>query len=188
MQVHFQLTAIALLLGASGISQAALTTTSGPINFTGSASVTAAQDYPNDPYASGPKSLTNTNDGASAATVSVARFNAAMGVLTGVDLQLNSNRTQSISGSGYKGNGEGKTVSGSGASSAALVAAGAQIPLAPAISLEGGSCSFWRWVKPEISHATGGHPRQKPPRPMALPAWTAATWTPMRAQAASTRL
>lgn len=142
MQVHFQLTAIALLLGASGISQAALTTTSGPINFTGSASVTAAQDYPNDPYASGPKSLTNTNDGASAATVSVARFNAAMGVLTGVDLQLNSNRTQSISGSGYKGNGEGKTVSGSGASSAALVAAGAQIPLAPAISLEGGSCSL----------------------------------------------
>ena len=141
MKTEFQLAAMAVLLGANGLSQATLISTTGPISFGGSASVTAQQDLPNQGGASGPASLTNSNNGAAVANVSVNQFNPASGVLTGVDLQLSSDRTQTIRGSGYKNNGAAKTMTGSGLSNAALTAGGASATFAT-ISQTGGSCSL----------------------------------------------
>lgn len=134
MNMNFQLTAIAALLSISGISQAALTTSSGAVGFNGSASVTA--------IGTSVLSATNTNNGAAVANVAIGQFDAATGVLIGADLNLTSNRTQTISGTGYKNNGAGKTMSGSGTSTAGLAAAGINMNLAPAISQSGGSCSL----------------------------------------------
>ena len=142
MSMKLQLTTIAALLSVSGISQAALTTSSGATAFNGSAQVTASQSYPNTPSGTGPLNATNTNNGASIANVGLSQFNAATGVLTGVDLQVSSSRSQTISGSGYKGNGAGKTASGNGSSTASVTAAGASLAFLPAIALTGGSCSL----------------------------------------------
>ncbi len=134
MKTNFQLTAITALLSVSGISQAALTTTSGPVNFSGSASVTAS--------GTSVLSSTNNNNGATAAHVALDQFNAANGVLTGADVQLISSRTQTLSGTGYKNNGPGRDAGGSGASTAALIGPGVNAPFTPAISQTGGSCSL----------------------------------------------
>ncbi|MCK9605320.1 MAG: hypothetical protein M0R33_02595 [Methylomonas sp.] len=134
MSTNFQLTAIAVLLGVSGVSQAALTTTSGPVGFNGSASVTATGP--------GVLSATNSNNGATIASVGLGQFNAAVGVLTDVNLQLNSNRTQTISGVGNKNNGPGRTASGSGASDALLSAVGISASFAPNLTQAGSGCSL----------------------------------------------
>ncbi|MCQ8127452.1 hypothetical protein [Methylomonas rivi] len=134
MSTNFQLTAVAGLLAVSGISQAALTTSSGAVGFSGSASVSAS--------GTSVASASNSNNNASIANVSLGQFNAANGVLTGVDLQLTSNRLQVIDGYGYKNNGPGRDASGSGSSTAALAAIGAAANFSTAISQTGGACSL----------------------------------------------
>ncbi|MDD2761413.1 MAG: hypothetical protein PHH11_14125 [Methylomonas sp.] len=132
--MNLQLTAIAALLAVSATSQASLTATSGPIDFSGSASVTAT--------GSGVKSASNSNNGATIANVALGQFDANTGVLTGVDLQLNSNRIQVIDGIGNKNNGPGRTASGSGTSSALLSAAGVNASFAPNLTQTGTGCSL----------------------------------------------
>ncbi|PPD33036.1 MAG: PEP-CTERM sorting domain-containing protein [Methylomonas sp.] len=134
MSINLQLTAVAGLLAVSGISQAALTTTTGPVSFSGSATVSAS--------GTSVLSKTNSNNNASIANVSLGQFNAANGVLTGVDLQLTSNRQQTIDGYGYKNNGPGRDASGSGSSTAAMAAIGAAANFATAITQTGGACSL----------------------------------------------
>jgi hypothetical protein len=134
MKMNFQLTAVAVLLSTSSISQAALTITSGPNAFSGSASVTAS--------GVSVASATSNNNGATAANVALGQFNAALGVLTGVDLQLTSNRQQVIDGAGYKNNGPGRDASGKGSSTAAMIAIGAAANFSTAISQTGGSCAL----------------------------------------------
>ncbi|MCQ8116151.1 hypothetical protein [Methylomonas rosea] len=134
MTRHFQLTAIAVLLGVSGIAQAALTVTSGPVSFSGSASVTATGGQV--------ASATNSNNGATIANVALGQFDAANGVLTGVDIQLTSNRTQTINGTGNKNNGPGRTVNGSGTSNASLSAAGVSAIFAPNLTQAGSGCAL----------------------------------------------
>lgn len=134
MKTSFQLTAITVLLGVSGISQAALTSTSGPVSFSGSASVTATGGQV--------ASATNSNNGATIASVALGQFDASNGVLTGVDLQLNSNRTQTINGFGNKNNGPGRTVNGSGSSSALLSGAGVSASFAPNLTQAGTGCAL----------------------------------------------
>ena len=134
MSINFKLTAVAALLGVSGISQAALTTTTGPVSFSGSATVSAS--------GISVLSASNSNNNASIANVSLGQFNAANGVLTGVDLQLTSNRQQTIDGYAYKYNGPGRDASGSGSSTAAMAAIGAAANFTTAITQEGGACSL----------------------------------------------
>ncbi|QPK62823.1 PEP-CTERM sorting domain-containing protein [Methylomonas sp. LL1] len=134
MNMNFQLTAIVALLAVSGISQAALTTSSASASFNGSANVSAS--------VTSKTSASATNNGASVANVSLGQFNAATGVLTGVDLQLTSNRQQIIDGYGYKNNGPGRDASGSGSSTATMAAIGAAANFATAISQAGGACSL----------------------------------------------
>lgn len=134
MRMNFQLTATAVLLGVSSISQAALTISSGPIAFSGSASVTAS--------GVSVASATSNNNGATTANVALGQFNAALGVLTGVELQLTSNRQQVIDGAGYKNNGPGRDASGIGSSTAAMLAIGAAANFSTAISQTGGSCAL----------------------------------------------
>lgn len=134
MRINFQLTAVAALLAVSGISQAALTTSSGPVSFNGSVTVSAS--------GISKASVVNNNNGASVANVALGQFNAATGVLTGVEVQLSSNRLQVIDGYGYKNNGPGRDASGSGSSTAAMAAIGAAANFSTAISLAGGSCSL----------------------------------------------
>lgn len=134
MSINLQLTAVAGLLAVSGISQAALTTTTGPVAFSGSAQVTATGGQV--------ASATNNNNGAAVANVALGQFNAASGVLTGVDVQLNSNRTQTISGGGNKNNGPGRTVNGSGTSNALLSASGVTANFAPNLTQAGSGCSL----------------------------------------------
>lgn len=134
MKTSFQLTAITVLLGVSSISQAALTSTSGIQSFSGSASVTA--------NGASVLSATNSNNGAIAANVALGQFNAATGVLTGVDLQLNSNRTQTINGVGNKNNGPGRTANGNGTSNAVLSAAGVNAVFAPNLTQAGTGCAL----------------------------------------------
>ena len=55
---------------------------------------------------------------------SLAKFNDANGVLTGVTFSLNSNRTQTVSGSATKGMGPGFTANFAGSSTASLAAPG----------------------------------------------------------------
>ncbi len=133
-KLNFQMTSIALLLGFSTISQAALTNTTGPVSFSGSASVTATGGQV--------ASATNSNNNAAIANVAVGQFGAASGVLTGVDLQLSSNRTQTINGIGNKNNGPGRTVNGSGTSNALLSAAGISANFAPNLTQAGAGCSL----------------------------------------------
>jgi hypothetical protein len=87
-------------------------------------------------------SATSNNNGATAANVALGQFNAALGVLTGVDLQLTSNRQQVIDGAGYKNNGPGRDASGKGSSTAAMIAIGAAANFSTAISQTGGSCAL----------------------------------------------
>ena len=134
MKTNFQLTSVAVLLSVSGISQAALTNTSGPVIFSGSASVTATGGQV--------ASATNSNNGATVASVALNQFDTTNGVLTGVDLQLNSNRTQTINGFGNKNNGPGRTVNGSGSSSALLSGAGVSAGFAPNLTQAGAGCSL----------------------------------------------
>ncbi|MDD2739787.1 MAG: hypothetical protein PHR94_12715 [Methylomonas lenta] len=134
MSINFQLTAVAALLAVSGVSQAALTTTTGPIAFSGSAQVTATGGQV--------ASATNSNNGAAIANIALSQFNASNGVLTGVNLQLDSNRIQVIDGFGNKNNGPGRTVSGSGTSNALLSASGVTANFAPDLTQAGTGCDL----------------------------------------------
>jgi hypothetical protein len=108
--------------------------TSGPVSFSGSASVTATGGQV--------ASATNFNNGATIANVALGQFDAANGVLTGVDIQLTSNRTQTINGSGNKNNGPGRTVNGSGISNALMSAAGVSAAFAPNLTQAGSGCAL----------------------------------------------
>ena len=134
MKINLQLTAIAALLGISGIAQAALTTSTSAVNFSGSASVTAT--------ASSASTATANNNGATIATVSLGQFDSSLGVLTGTNITLNSDRTQSISGAGNKNQGPGRTANGSGTSTAALSAPGVTTSYTPAITVSGSGCGL----------------------------------------------
>jgi hypothetical protein len=134
MNKNFQLTAIAALMTVSGVSQAALTTSSGPVNFSGLASVTAT--------GAGVTTSTRTNNGATIANVALGKFDASNGVLTAVDLQLASNRIQVIDGVGNKNNGPGRTANGSGTSTALLSAAGVSAGFTPNLTQVGSGCTL----------------------------------------------
>lgn len=134
MHNSFKFTAVSFLLGISGMAQAALSTSSGAVNFSGSASVTATGGQVS--------SATNSNNGAAIASVALGQFDAANGVLIGVDLQLESGRSQTISGGGNKNNGPGRTVNGSGVSNALLSAAGVIANFAPDLTQAGSGCAL----------------------------------------------
>lgn len=134
MKALTQLTVTAAMLGMSGLSHAALTTTVGPVNFNGTAAVTAT--------ATNALTATANNNNATAANVALGQFNAATGVLTGASLTLDSNRTQTISGGGTKSMGPGRTANGSGTSTAALTAFGVNTTYTPAITQAGTGCSL----------------------------------------------
>ena len=134
MNNFFQLTSIAALMGISGFSHANLTTSSGQENFSGSASVSA--------ISTSQLSVSNSNNNAAVATVSLNQFDASLGVLTGVELQLKSNRIQTISGTGFKNNGPDRTANGSGMSTASLSTSGFNAVFAPAISQSGSGCGL----------------------------------------------
>ena len=87
-------------------------------------------------------SATNSNNGAAIANVALGQFNASNGVLTGVDVQLSSNRTQTINVFGNKNNGPGRTVNGSGTSDALLFASGVSASFAPNLSQAGTGCAL----------------------------------------------
>jgi len=133
MTHNIQLAAIAALLGASNLSQAALSTSSGPFNFSGSAQAIAT--------ANNVLTASNSNNGANVANLGLGQFDASTGVLVSAELQLTSNRLQVIDGYGYKNNGAGKIASGSGSSSAALNASGASVTFST-IAQPGGSCNL----------------------------------------------
>jgi hypothetical protein len=144
------LTKIALataLLGSGGIAQAQLNTTSSLGSFSGSANVTA--------LASSVASATNTNNNAVVATVGLGQFDGATGVLVGANIQLTSDRVQSISGVGSKNNGPGRDANGSGSSTAALAAAGVSTTFTPAVILAGSGCSLAMGMTGSISCSWG---------------------------------
>jgi len=134
MKTLTQLTLTAAMLGMSGLSHAALTTTVGPVDFNGTVAVTAT--------ANSVSSATANNNNATAANVALGQFNAATGVLSGANLTLNSSRTQTISGGGTKTMGPGRTANGSGTSTAALSAPGINTTYTPAITQAGAGCSL----------------------------------------------
>lgn len=147
MKTTFHLTAIAALLGVSSMTHAALSTNSGAVGFNGTGTVTAS--------GTNVTSATSNNNGASVANVAVGQFDASVGVLTGVELQLNSSRTQTINGVGNKNNGPGRTANGSGTSTAALTASGASLTIAPAITQAGTGCSLAQGPTGAINCAWG---------------------------------
>lgn len=133
--MNAKLIALAIaLIGSSSIAHAELTSTSGPTSFSGSASVTAT--------ANSVASATATNSNAAIATVGVGQFDSSTGVLMGATVQLDSSRTQTISGVGSKNNGPGRDASGSGNSTALLSAAGVNNTFATPITATGASCSL----------------------------------------------
>ena len=134
MKTLTQLTVTAALLGVSGISHAALTTTVGPVDFNGSASVTAT--------ANSALTATANNNNATVANVLLGQFDTSLGVLTGANLSLNSSRIQALSGSGAKTMGPGRTANGSGLSTAALDAPGVSSTFTPAMTQSGTGCSL----------------------------------------------
>ena len=133
--MNAKLIAIAIpLIGTSGIAQAELTTSSGTAAFSGSASVTA--------IANSVASATAANNNAAIATVGVGQFDASTGVLMGASVQLDSSRTQTISGSGQKGGGPARIANGSGSSTASLSALGASATFTPAVTVAGSGCAL----------------------------------------------
>ena len=121
------------LIGASGVSHAELSSTSGS-SFAGSASVTAT--------ANSVASATSSNNNAAIATVGVGQFDAATGVLMGASVQVDSSRTQTISGVGSKNNGPGRDASGSGSSTASFSASGVSNSFSTPITAAGSGCSL----------------------------------------------
>ncbi|MCC6916906.1 PEP-CTERM sorting domain-containing protein [Nitrosomonas sp.] len=154
MKYVYQFTAVTLLTGLSSLSHAALTTSSGVQNFSGSAAVTAAGTSSGGMNSS-LTNATNTNSNASVATVSLGQFDSSFGVLTGVELQLNSGRTQTISGTGFKNNGPGRTASGSGTSSALLSTPGFNTVFAPNLTQAGANCGLGMGMTGNISCGWG---------------------------------
>lgn len=135
------------LIGASGIARAELTTSSGATAFSGSASVTAT--------ANSATSATATNNNAAIATVGVAQFDASTGVLMGATVQLDSSRTQTISGVGSKNNGPGRDANGSGTSTASLSAAGVSNSFTTPITAAGTGCTLAMGATGAISCSWG---------------------------------
>lgn len=134
MQNKFQYASIVFLMSASGISQAALNSSSGAIAFSGSSTLSASS--------TSQASVSASNNNAAIATVGLGQFDAATGVLLGADISLTSNRNQSLVGTGYKNNGPGRDANGSGNSTASLSAPGANVGFTSAISLAGSGCSL----------------------------------------------
>lgn len=136
----YQFAAASMLAGMSSFTYASLTVSSGVQSFTGSVGVVAAGTSAG--HGAPLTSHTNSNDNAVVSTVSLGQFDTSLGVLTGVELQLNSSRTQIIEGTGYKNNGPGRTASGNGASSALLSAPGFDASFAPNITQTGSGCAL----------------------------------------------
>ncbi|MGB4065538.1 MAG: PEP-CTERM sorting domain-containing protein [Azonexus sp.] len=131
------LTKIALataLLGCAGVAQAQLNTSTATSAFSGSASASAT--------ASSVLSATGTNNNAAIATVGIGQFDSTTGVLVGANIQLNSERLQSISGTGSKNNGPGRDANGSGSSTAAFSASGASGAFGTPATVAGSGCSL----------------------------------------------
>ncbi|MDP3538707.1 MAG: PEP-CTERM sorting domain-containing protein [Azonexus sp.] len=131
------LTRIALataLLGSAGMAQAQLNASTASSAFSGSASASAT--------ASSVASASGTNNNVAIATVGVGQFDSSTGVLVGANIQLNSERLQSISGTGSKNNGPGRDANGSGSSTAAFSASGASSTFATPATLAGSGCSL----------------------------------------------
>lgn len=167
MKFPIRLAIAAALSGAGGYSHAALVSTAGPVAFSGTASVTAT--------ANSVTSATNSNDNATAATVSLPQFDASLGVLTGVEVGLSSSRTQTIQGTGNKNNGPARTAAGSGTSTAALTAPGVSATFTPALTQSHSGCSLAQGPTGAISCAWG-------------PSTSAATATSTTATAAAANL
>lgn len=133
MNTKYLVLAIALI-GTSGFANAELSTTSASTAFSGSASVTAT--------ANSVASVTSSNNNAAIATAGVGQFDASTGVLMGATVQVDSSRTQTISGIGKKNNGPGRDANGSGSSTAAFSAAGVSNTFSTAITVAGSGCSL----------------------------------------------
>jgi hypothetical protein len=80
-----------------------------------------------------------SDDNASLGTSTLEQFDASLGVLTGVTLNLDSTRTQSVTVSSNEGGGQGGTVTstGLGTSTASLSAPGVSYTFTPAITATG---------------------------------------------------
>ncbi|MDP1558358.1 MAG: choice-of-anchor E domain-containing protein [Nitrosomonas sp.] len=140
MKYIYHFAAVTVLTGISGFSHASLATSSGVQSFSGSAAVTATGTSTG---AGAPlTNATNSNNNALISNVSLGQFDASLGVLTGVELQLNSSRVQAIDGTGFKNNGPGRTAGGSGTSSASLSAPGLDAVFAPNITQIGTGCGL----------------------------------------------
>jgi hypothetical protein len=121
------------LMGISSLAQAALTSQSALVAFDTSASVSAT--------ANSVASASASNDGLLLTTLDIGQFDAAQGVLLGVQLHLDSSRNQTISGIGMKNNGPGRTANGSGTSTGLLSGAGLSEAFSPA-GVSGSGCTL----------------------------------------------
>lgn len=108
--------ALALAAGVFAAPAHALLLSTGPVAFSGSASVSDAEG-----------GTASNNNGASLGSASVQQFNASLGVLTGATVNVSSTRDASVhvtSISGTGGNNGKVTSIGTGSSSAAILAPG----------------------------------------------------------------
>jgi len=129
--------AISVWALSPGLAHAALVHDTAIVSFSDSASVTDAEGNPKD----------TSNDDASLGTSELEQFDASLGVLTGVTINLDSTRTQSVTVSstagGGNGNGNGngnnndRTSTGSGTSTASISAPGASYTFSPEITASG---------------------------------------------------
>jgi len=115
-------------------AHAALVHDTAIVSFSGSASVTDAEG----------KSKDTSNDDASLGTSELEQFDASLGVLTGVTINLDSTRDQSVTVISTTGNGKGnnndRTSTGSGKSTASISAPGTSYTFSTEISA-GGTCT-----------------------------------------------
>jgi len=111
-----------------GHAHAALVYDTSIVSFSGSASVTDAEG-----------GGSSSDDNASLGTSELEQFDASLGVLTGVTINLDSTRTQSVTVSSDAGGGQGGNVTstGSGTSTANLSAPGVSYTFSPAITASG---------------------------------------------------
>jgi hypothetical protein len=127
--------AISVWALSPGLAHAALVHDTAIVSFSDSASVTDAEGNPKD----------TSNDDASLGTSELEQFDASLGVLTGVTINLDSTRDQSVTVSstagGGNGNGNGnnndRTSTGSGTSTASISAPGTSHTFSTEISADG---------------------------------------------------
>ena len=125
--------AISVWALSPGLAHAALVHDTAIVSFSDSASVTDAEGNPKD----------TSNDDASLGTSELEQFDASLGVLTGVTINLDSTRDQSVTVSSTAGGGNGngnnndRTSTGSGTSTASISAPGTSHTFSTEISADG---------------------------------------------------